>query len=70
MQMENLLFTIEIHSGGSFERNSELVYLGGRVDTISKCDPDRLSYFEIQDMCVECEAPSTSMIYYLIPGVI
>ncbi len=48
MHIADLLFTIEIHNGGSFERNPELVYLCGR------CDPNHLSYFEIQDMCVEC----------------
>ena len=68
MQIENLLFAIEFHSGGSFERNPKLVYLGGRVDTYSRCDPDRLSYFEIQDMVVEYGAPNTSMVYYLISG--
>ena len=67
MQMTNLLFEIEIHSGSSFERNLELVYLGGRVDTYSKHDPDRLSYFEIQYMVVECGSPSISMVYYSIP---
>ena len=68
MQIENLLFAIEFHSGGSFERNPKLVYLGGRVDTYTRCDPDRLSYFEIQDMVVEYGAPNTSMVYYLISG--
>ena len=58
--MADLLFTIDIHSGGSFEGNPKLAYLGGR------CDLDQLSYFEIQDMCVESGAPSTSTIYYLI----
>jgi hypothetical protein len=38
------------------------------VDTYSKIDPDRLSYFEIQDMVAECGSPSTSMVYYLISG--
>ena len=47
MQMANLLSTIEIHSGGSFVRNPKLVNLGGRVVTVSKCDLDRLNYFEI-----------------------
>ena len=68
MQMTNLYFEIEIHSGGQFERNPELVYLGGKVSTYPKVDPDRLSYFEIQDMVAECGSPSTSLIYYLIPG--
>ena len=68
MQMTNLLFKIEIHSGGQFERNLELVYLGGKVSTYPKVNPDRLSYFEIQDMVAECGSPSTSLVYYLIPG--
>ena len=45
--MANFLSTIEIHSGGSFVRNPKLVNLGGRVVTVSKCDLDRLRYFEI-----------------------
>uniref|UniRef100_A0A2N9HJM3 PB1-like domain-containing protein n=1 Tax=Fagus sylvatica TaxID=28930 RepID=A0A2N9HJM3_FAGSY len=65
--MTNLLFEIEIHSGGQFERNPELVYLGGKVSTYCKIDPDRLSYFEIQDMVAECGSPNTSLVYYLIP---
>ena len=38
------------------------------MDTYSKIDPDRLSYFEIQDMVAECGSPNTSMVYYLISG--
>jgi hypothetical protein len=68
MQMTNLYFEIEIHSGGQFERNPELVYLGGKVSTYYKVDLDRLSYFEIQDMVAECGSPSTSLVYYLIFG--
>ena len=68
MQMTNLLFEIEIHSGGQFEGNPELVYLGGKVSTCCKVDLDHLSYFEIQDMVAECGSPSTSLVYYLIPG--
>ena len=68
MQMTNFLFEIEIHSGGQFERNPELVYLGGKVSTYCKVDYDRLSYFEIQDMVAEYGSPSTSLVYYLIPG--
>uniref|UniRef100_A0A2N9HYT5 SWIM-type domain-containing protein n=1 Tax=Fagus sylvatica TaxID=28930 RepID=A0A2N9HYT5_FAGSY len=65
--MTNLYFEIEIHSGGQFERNLELVYLGGKVSTYLKVDPNRLSYFEIQDMVAECGSPSISLVYYLIP---
>ena len=67
MQMTNLLFEIKIHSGGIFVRNPELVYLGGKVSTYYKIDPDHLSYFEIQDMVAEYGSPSTSLVYYLIP---
>ena len=65
--MTNLFFEIKIHSGGQFERNPKLVYLGGKVSTYCKVDSDRLSYFEIQDMVAECGSPSTSLFYYLIP---
>ncbi len=68
MQMTNLLFEIEIHSGGQFERNPKLVYLGDKVSTSCKVDPDRLNYFEIQDAVAECGLPSTSLVYYLILG--
>ena len=64
MQMTNLLFEIEIHSDGQFERNLELIYLGGKVSIYCKVNPDRLSYFEIQDMVAKCGSPSTSLVYY------
>ena len=66
--MTNLYFEIEIHSGGQFERNPELVYLGGKVSTYLKVDPDRLTYFEIQDMVAKYGSPSISLVYCLIPG--
>jgi hypothetical protein len=65
--MTNLFFKIEIHSGGQFDRNPKLVNLGGKVSTYCKVDPDRLSYFEIQDMVAECGSSRTSLVYYLIP---
>ena len=68
MQMTNLYFEIKIHSGGQLERNPELVYLGGKVSTYLKVDPDRLTYFAIQDMVTEYGSPSISLVYYLIPG--
>ena len=48
--------------------NPNLVYLDGSVSVINEVGPDRLSLFEIQDICGELGAPSTSTFHYLIPG--
>ncbi|XP_075652225.1 uncharacterized protein LOC142622596 [Castanea sativa] len=66
--MANLRFTLEIHHGGYFGWNPDLVYLDGCVSIIDEVDPDRLSLFEIQDICGELGAPSTNTFHYLIPG--
>ena len=66
--MADLRFTFEINHGDHFVWNPDLVYLDGSVSIIDEVDPDRLSLFEIQDICGELEAPSTSTFHYLIPG--
>ena len=48
--------------------NPDLVYLGGSTSFVDNVDPDRLSYFEIQDICFDVGAASTSRYHYLIPG--
>ena len=68
MQMVDLRFTFEIHHGGHFVWNPNLVYLDGSVSVINEVGPNRLSLFEIQDICGELGAPSTSTFHYLIPG--
>ena len=45
----------------------DLVYLGGSVSTINNINIDRLSFFEIQDMCVGLGVTSKSRFHYLIP---
>ena len=45
-------FTFEIHHGGTFVWDPDLIYLGGSVSTIDNINPNRLSFFEIQGMCV------------------
>ena len=47
MQMANLAFNFEIHHGGKFVWNLDLVYLGGSTSFVDNIDPDRLSYFEV-----------------------
>ena len=48
--------------------NPNLVYLGGSTSFVDNVDPDRLSYFEIQDICFNVGAVSTSRYHYLILG--
>ena len=67
MQMADLAFNFEIHHGGQFVWNSDLVYLGGNTSFVDNVDPDGLSYFEIQDTCSDVGAVNTSRYHYLIP---
>ncbi|XP_065629274.1 uncharacterized protein LOC136067409 [Quercus suber] len=66
--MADLAFNFEIHHGGQFVWNPDLVYLGGSTSLVDNVDPDRLSYFEIQGICSDVGAISTSRYHYLIPG--
>ena len=68
MQMADLAFNFEIHHGGQFLWNPDLVYLGGSISFVDNVDPNKLSYFEIQDICSDVGAVSTSRFHYLIPG--
>ena len=68
MQMADLTFNFEIHHGDQFVWNPDLVYLGGSTSFIDEVDPDKLSYFEIHDICSDLGAFSTSIFHYLIPG--
>ena len=42
MQMVDLTFTFEIHHGGQFVQNPDLVYLGGSTSFYDEVDLDRL----------------------------
>ncbi|KAL4625631.1 hypothetical protein ACB092_05G039500 [Castanea dentata] len=66
--MADLTFNFEIHHGGQFVWNPDLVYLGGNTSFIDNVDSNKLSYFEIQDICSDVGAVSTSRSHYLIPG--
>ena len=63
-----ICFDFTIYHSGNFEQNPSLEYVGGEVSTIANVDPDLLSHFEIQDICVEAGGPINNRIYYLIPG--
>ena len=68
MHMADLTFNFKIHHGGQFVWNLDLVYLGGSTSFIDEADLDKLSYFEIQDICSDVVVVSTSRFHYLIPG--
>ena len=44
------------------------IIVGILSGTLANVDPNLLSHFEIQDICVEAWGPINSRIYYLIPG--
>ena len=70
MQMVDLTFSFEIHHGGQFVWNPNLVYLGGSISFIDEVDSDKLSYFVIQDICGDLGANSTSRFNILFLEVI
>ena len=50
--MVDFTFDIEIHVGGSFVEELTIEYVGGSVHTLTKINPDKLSFFEIRDLCI------------------
>ena len=68
MQLADLTLNLEIHHAGQFLWNLDLVYLGASTSFVDNVDLNRLSYFEIKDICCDVGALSTSRYHYLIPG--
>ena len=46
MQIADLTFNFEIHHGGQFVWNPDLVYLGGSTSFIDEVNPYKFSYFD------------------------
>ena len=70
MQIVDLEFKFEIHHGGQFVWNPDLVYLGGSTSFVDNVDLDKLSYFEIQDICYDVGVVNTSRYHYIFLEVI
>ena len=65
--MVNFTFDIEIHVGECFVEEPTIEYVGGPVHTLTKIDPDKLNFFEIQDLCHLVGAPKEHSRYrYLL----
>ena len=66
--MVDFTFDIEIHVGGCFVEEPTIEYVGGSVHLLAEIDPDKLSFFEIRDLCHLVSAPKEHSRYrYLLP---
>nr|POE92101.1 hypothetical protein CFP56_29645 [Quercus suber] len=66
--MVDFTFDIEIHVGGCFVEEPTIKYVGGSVRLLTEIDHDKLSFFEIRDLCHLVGAPKEHSIYkYLLP---
>ena len=55
--MVDFTFDIEIHVGGCFVEEPTLEYVGGSIHTLTEIDFDKLSFFEIRDLCHLVDTP-------------
>ena len=66
--MVDFTFDIEIHVGGCFVEEPTIEYVSGSVHTLTEIDPEKLSFFEIWDLCHLVGAPKEHTRYrYLLP---
>ncbi|KAK9986881.1 hypothetical protein SO802_031832 [Lithocarpus litseifolius] len=61
-------FSISVHHGGHFTENGRK-YVGGAVDIVDNCDPDRWTKVEIESICRDFGYTSVSRLWYKMPGV-
>ena len=61
------LFSLFVHHGGYFTDNPRK-YVGGKVDIVDNCDPDRWSKTKIEGICREFGYTSVSRILYKMLG--
>ena len=61
------LFSLFMHHGGYFTDNPRK-HVGGKVDVVDNCDPDKWSKTEIEGICREFGYTSVSGIWYKILG--
>ena len=66
--MVDFTLDIEIHVRGCFVEEPTIEYVGGSVHLLTEIDPDKLSFFEIRDLCHLVGAPKEHSRYrYLLP---
>ena len=65
--MIDFTFDIEIHVTGCFVEEPTIEYVGGSIHLLTEIDPDKLSFFEIWDLCHLVGAPKEHSRYkYLL----
>ncbi|KAK9993852.1 hypothetical protein SO802_023555 [Lithocarpus litseifolius] len=62
------LFTLHVHHGGHFMWDPH-VYVGGTVDIVDNCDPDKWSKVEIESICKEFGCTEVDKLWFEMPGV-
>lgn len=67
--MASSKFVVEVHFGGRFDRSFDYVYLNGEVEVHKvSVDLDKLSYFEIEDICKEYCYRAGDLMYFKDPA--
>ena len=66
-RMDNL-FSISMHHGGYFTENPK-TYVGGEVDVVNNCDPDKWSKVEIEGICRYFGYTFVSRLWYTMPSM-
>ncbi|KAL0011416.1 hypothetical protein SO802_006524 [Lithocarpus litseifolius] len=61
-------FTLHVHHGGHFTWDPQ-VYVGGTVDIVDNCDPDKWSKVEIESICREFGYTAVDKLWFKMPGV-
>ena len=57
-----------MHHGGYFTENPK-TYVGGEVDVVDNCDPNKWSKVEIEGICRDFRYTSVSRLWYTMPGM-
>ena len=62
------LFTLHVHHGGHFMWGPQ-VYVGGTVDIVDNCDPDKWSKVETESICREFGYTKVDKLWFKMSGV-
>ncbi|XP_062166992.1 uncharacterized protein LOC133873286 [Alnus glutinosa] len=67
--MASSKFVVEVHFGGRFDWSFGCVYLGGEIEVHKvSVDLDKLSYFEIENICKEYGYKAEDLMYFKDPA--
>ena len=61
-------FTLHVHHGGHFTWEPQ-AYVGGAVDIVDNCDPDKWSKVEMESICRDFGYTSVDKLWFKMPGV-